>query len=527
MEAFAECLRKELIFSAIGVVALASLGSCGTDPKYYNKARQDGTLGCFKETPEYFQGPASSPRLDDQRTQVLYEFAIERLNGLFTAKGGVFRHLFHDERDSGECTPDKRSAIDYHASISAFSTPPLPTPQAADADGEDQSDSVAGGDGAGSDSAKADSPDQGKKGATKPAAGKPAPAKKKGGASSTKPDTTQASDAFGAVQRVQIVISSYLYSNQPADRIDKVYALITPIDPGVEFLSVDQVAVNTQLIDFGKRTVQNEFDFSALPLGKSQGQLTTLTPKFTRNLERNIKRQFTNQNVEIFPLRNVLLVSEDGGPAEADIRGNKSVTVTLRIPVGSSLCRYHRIFDLSAENGKEDAYTTNDICYIQRVPAAIGAVALVRRVEWAADTVEEDDDYVQWVPFKSFSVFNLWTNPAELYGIDLGDEALVVKENGKTLERVLFGSLRAALKLRGLLDRARLDDDRIGALRKGVYHWDLGDKKNTVIPLGLDSGKGRGKSGKVTTCLYRPQDPDLNKYHIATRKEDDFCSFDD
>lgn len=536
----------------LALVLLLLLSGCAISPRYYLTAEQGGSLGCFKfsETSKYYEAHADIDRRGGADSTQLLDFALNRLNGIFTRRTGIYSHLFYQHWDTGiQCSEDKNNPGPRHVAISSFAIPPAAPAAAAKQEEEKKGTSILN---------LYKKPDDPPSGAESPgAAGKPkppgtaktppktaaasktpqkkpsvAPSKPNPSTDQTPADKPQATTILPAdiIRRSQIVISSYLYSNHPADRLDKVYAIITPLDPGVEFLSIDEVKVQIQDIDFGLLKSQSNVDFSAIPFASLLQQTLTVTPKFQQQLERKLQRRYSIQNVEIFPLRNVLLVSEDGGPAQADISGNKSVTVTVRIPAGRALCRYHTVYDLqrkeTAVSGFERTYT----CHIDRIPAVMGAVAVARAPSAGGSTVEEGDDAVTWIPFKSLHVFDVWTNPTSLYGIDFGDSAVTVNVNGKKQERLLFGSFAAALVFRGWLSEKVAAAGDAEKLKGAVLPWEF--TKGASVSIGFERGKGKSSGERITTCLYqRPAKPEnvkkLSDASIPSRAETEYCALDD
>lgn len=145
-----------------------------------------------------------------------------------------------------------------------------------------------------------------------------------------KGDEYKSSLESGLIYEREFVISSYLYSLNPADRLEKVYSLITPIHPGVEFMRY-LTGEDKKPISYGieDTILKLETQPGGIPLFSRRQQIVSARGLVQRTLNRKISREFVTQNVEIFPLRNILFISQDGGPAGADISGNAKVRVVV------------------------------------------------------------------------------------------------------------------------------------------------------------------------------------------------------
>ncbi len=122
------------------------------------------------------------------------------------------------------------------------------------------------------------------------------------------------------LQKTELVISSYLYTTEPADRLLKAYMLVSPLSPGVRLVEEPgQRAV--QLIQVGTATTAGQVGMTA---GTPSGfpAALTVSPQLSRTIAEQVAKQYTTTNVEIFPLHNVLFLSEDAGPGAASIDGN-------------------------------------------------------------------------------------------------------------------------------------------------------------------------------------------------------------
>src|SRR5882724_8183922 len=474
--------ERSLKFILPVFVILVGLSACAT-PRYYRSAELSSKLGCFRwfdpsssdDTSEGYPQeykralaridvssgvPGDIPNENDRekigpvkkKEDSLLRLAYNRINGIFAGSRGIYHNLFKDhyspkvQPDGNGCSKDDET--DDQVAISAFSTPIVAA-----------SASVA----------------------------------------------TVGMDATLELPS-KIVRSYYLYSIHPADRLDKVYALITPLEPGVEFISADGIDVKTQSIKYGTIQTNNGLNSSAIPYGTAFGQLLTATPStISQNVSRDINRQFATQNTEIFPLRNVLLVSEDGGPSAADLSGNKSVTVTIRIPTGGRLCKYLGVYQL---NG--DGLSRNTVCHVDRIPALMGAIALERKVMWGGTTVDESDDDIKLVPFKSDVVFDLWVNPNNVYGIEYGTQTLKVKSKDKN-EPLLFNNYANALNFLSWLEKQNL---RTQCMVVKV-------KDSDPITACID-GVSEAKTASPIICTYRKHDSEYGPA-IPQRGAEDYC----
>lgn len=186
----------------------------------------------------------------------------------------------------------------------------------------------------------------------------------------------QKSEDKYSITPVKLIVSSYLYSLNPADRLEKVYTLIVPFDNTTKFVEVGDVQFLN--VPFGSEKDVIGLSSTDFTVGTSKDKPIQLTPSFTRTLERNIAKKYAILNAEIFPLGNVMLISQDGGPANAEIRGNVAVVTKI----------IHK-------TNKNDIY------------ALVASVAVVRKVIVGEDTIKEDDDTIKYVVFPSVVISNI------------------------------------------------------------------------------------------------------------------------
>jgi len=347
------------------------------------------------------------------------------------------------------------------------------------------------------------------------------------------------------IQNFQLVVTAYLFSLSPADRLEKIHTIITPIDRGVEFVTAQAAAIVTP-IKFGTQTDTGSLAIttSGIPIGGGPGSLA-VNPSISRAIARDIKRQFTTQNVQINPLRSMLFVDEDGGPAEADVSGNKVYDVTISIP--PNLCTPAVLVENVAkmenmdkpdknssqvsvtiqnsngtlaqpktednaargnpktkatENPTQD-FKLSPYCIFKEVRALIASVGIARFVEVGQSTVEEDDDWIRYVPFKNASITNLYppsTHDLGLKGSRQGKEdpivfvsnehfgepqplvfkdgAVVLNFNSKLLDAL---NAKAAGRLKPDADKLMADADKLKI--------DAGRSRLDVVELIADADK--------------------------------------
>jgi hypothetical protein len=470
----------------LGLVVTMVLAGCTTARYYASLLPPQEKLHCFSSE-------SMGRYLVVDIPPSLLDASLERVNGIFSGSRGIYPGLF--EHASGEGGKQCERDPEWGAHISAFSQAISPSaPPGAQLKGKDEQGQSKGKTGA----AKAKEADSGTT-----STGTPTESRGK--------DTTTP-----IAPRVQLVISSYLYSLHPADRLDKVYSLITPIDPGVEFLEVHGVTPLSP-ISFGSVTDLAEISAS---LGTPTGApaAISLSPKLSRSFDRQIARKYATQNVEIFPLRNVLLISEDGGPAAADIQGNSAVEVTLSIP--TSLCTYVDVFEPKTSQGALSMIKEFDLqhtCYVERVKVLVAAVGIARMVISGEKMVEEGEQDAQLRAFKTATVTSLWSNPTVLYGVEIEGQTPITferKSEGLT-GQILFDNIAAAARFRQFL-LAEFNKGRAGDLIQGELEWKEG-KVSVRTALPVDPSKVSGALLRI--CRFGRPQPDLSAYGMPPRRD--------
>jgi len=270
-------------------------------------------------------------------------------------------------------------------------------------------------------------------------------------------------------QDINLVTTNYLYSLNRADRLEKAYTLITPLHAGVEFVRTDTPMAD-KTVTFGTESVKYGLGTSSgIPVGSTLGSMVSISPSIEKSIQRNILKHYVLRNAEIFPMRNVLMISQDGGPADADIAGSAEVAVAIKIP--PDLCRYITIYKIGDPPAKEDTagkantalptpelyLNSSTICYIERVSALAASVSVARIVSVGKETVKEDDDVVIPRTFRNASLIDLWKNPTSLYQVELLQEKNVSRiflDNSRSGERsnvLTFRSFQDAVTVRNLI----------------------------------------------------------------------------
>ncbi len=506
-------------------VSLVFLGACSTTARYYRTQTVDHRLSCFR--PLSFALPKTDNRWPD------YYRALHEVNQTFATSNRAIASDFFDQMS---CTRTQRH-LEHRMGCESAPNPclklaespvpdvaysPTPTPSAGDSPRETPTHIT---------HCRAPSPPLPGHIAvfTEPLVAAPAP-QSSPGATAPAPGTDPFANLSSQLsQQVTLIISSYLYPPAPADRLYQVQTLIVPIDKDVTFQSVPGTRT-TALLSAGTLTSTNELDLS-LGSPATAPVSTSATPKFTQSFAEAIAKQYTTQNVEIFPNRNMLFISQNAGPGAADISGNTITSVTLKL--SPSLCQDVRIWARvtpapggptpvpcvccncktgpGAKATPTPPFSSQAICYIGEVDGLAASVAVARTVdrhcatdtfgdllghlgyalhlsgrpECGADTIAEDDDVAVLQPFKSYRVFELWRNPISLYGITfdgVGRDNSVVVRDGHYQSELLFGGADDAVAFRGWLVAQLTDVSKVRALSQGRLVWF--DK----VELGLSGG---------------------------------------
>lgn len=270
-------------------------------------------------------------------------------------------------------------------------------------------------------------------------------------------------------QDINLVTSNYLYSLNRADRLEKAYTLVIPLHAGVEFVKIDSPMAD-KTVTFGTESVKSGLSTtSGIPVGSSLGSTVSISPSIEKSIQRNILKHYVLRNAEIFPMRNVLMISQDGGPADADIAGSAEVAATIKIP--TDLCRYITVYKIDEPPAKGDAagkpnsalstpelyLNSSTICYIERVSALVASVSVARIVTEGKETVKEDDDIVIPRTFRNASVIDLWKNPMSLYQVEILQDkniSRILLDNSQSGTRgsvLTFRSFQDAVTVRNLI----------------------------------------------------------------------------
>ena len=494
------------------------LTSCATTPYYYKTQSLDAKLSCFDN------GSVPSYELAPAHDQDGYSTAISRANEIFaTSHFAIASQLFEDCGTPKQgASPGGSTGSDViRGHIAAFTEPFAlsASPSAAGAA------PVAGQPAASSSPSAAATP--GAAASTPPAPAGGASAANSGG------DTYANFDAQLS-QQVTLIISSYLYTVEPADRLSQVFTLVLPLDERVKFQSVPGSRV-VNLLSVGSTTAQNQLQLT-LGTPSTSPVNAQVQPTFSRQLQEAIAKQYTTQNVEIFALRNILFISQNAGPGSADISGNTMTSMTMQFP--PELCstvdvwapksapppppqpihhRHPRPGGPPATQPSKpdlDAFEAKPACYIGSVYGLVASVAVARTVNedcelqtvgdalsrlssdlrftypsrCGANTIPEDDDAAQLKPFKNAQVIELWRNPNRLYGIALPpggqtNRSVVVVDDAKFHGPLLFGSAGDALGFMAWLQGQLRDSRAQNRLMNGSLKW----AKNKGVTLGLSN----------------------------------------
>lgn len=457
-----------------------ALYGCGTTPKYFESSLPAPKLGCFNATEraKIFTYTTS----DTKERSCLFDKSLSRMNAIFSGKNGIYHSIF-----AREYTQTSLPCTDDHVADNADAQ--QLNPEFMDRSAVVSPISLPISDGGGNQSPSTTATATNNVTVNLPSSKTSA----KDAGSNTNQSTATAAvnpedhiDPAKDIQTVSIVISSFLYSNHPADRLDKVYAAIMPIDPGVTFENLGKLTPVQTVVKFGQVTTTANPTFSPIPLGSLSGQPISVTPGFSRSWQREINRQYATQNAEIWSGKDILMISEDGGPEQADLSGSRSVTATIKID-RAELCRQHRIYSYhTAPEAKKDKeqhpaptqLTGENICYVSRIPAIMGSIAVARLVAKGGGdgTIEEGDDSVQLHPYQNLISFDLWKNSHELYDIQVGNATLMRYVNQKPIEPVLFGDPVSAFRFKIWLEQFSSQPKAYQAFEEHSYPLDTNDK---------------------------------------------------
>ena len=240
---------------------------------------------------------------------------------------------------------------------------------------------------------------------------------------------------------VHMHIVSDLVSRDSADRLKWVFTFVVPLDPHARFLYAKGETSNHTKNDFG--TFQKSLKIAPKYMGFGGGEIDS-------QLAQHIIRQYLKQSViliqsntygELNPDRDVLLVSQEGGPGTASLGGDSAVAAILHVPATS--CHYVDLAsmkDKTNEEWSESNITSIPTCYIPRVQALQVSIAVVRDVgchlpfydylrpmywrsifnDCGKQTVLESDDIVKIMAVGTVQIFDLWKNRRTLFVVDSG-----------------------------------------------------------------------------------------------------------
>jgi hypothetical protein len=304
---------------------------------------------------------------------------------------------------------------------------------------------------------------------------------------------------------IQIIVSSYLYSISPPDRLEKIYTLIVPLQGGVEFVKIEPPDKKS-LVNFGDQTTTAKLG-ATVRLPSIMSTTLSLSPSLENSLKRTIQRQYIIRDAEIFPLKNVLMISQDGGPANSGIGGSVEINTTVRFP--PNLCKYLTVFEIEKSTPSELNLKSTPVCYIDKVPALAASVGLARTVNGGKETVQEDDEVIP-IAFKNISVIDLWSNPDSLYGVKfVGSNAeypITFGDDSKG-NIIAFKKFEDALIFKDWLSKKRTD-----AHAKMTLKVDGNNKMDSLKNVPTSSIKAEPQ-----ICTAGTSVSDLSKYDMAKR----------
>lgn len=507
-------------------------GSCTTTPRYYKEQYAPSKIACFhtSDVPKYelvqVDWKPDSPELTT---------LVDRLDKNFTSPDtGIVPDLFDCTRGPANDSKSVGTSQHIRGHVAAFTEPFIST--------------AAGPSGVGSSSTQ---PAATASPTTTPALTAPTPTASPspgGGPAST--GDPYANFDTQLSQQVTLIISAYLYTIEPADRLSHVFTLIEPLSEGVTFQSVPGTRT-VNLLSVGSVTTQNQLQFT-LSTPSTAPVNAQAQPAFSRQLQEAIAKQYTTQNVEIYPLRNILFVSQNAGPGSADITGNTITSVTMQFP--PDLCsavdvwrkldtrasstpqvsRHHQHRPAPAHTPSlkidKNAFEAIPSCYIRSVYGLVASVAVARTVDaecvphsfgeilsrvpsylrltrkhlCGADTIPEDDDVAKLVAFKNADIIELWRNPNRLYGValkpvggDYGSNVVVVND-ANFQGPLLFGSATDALSFIGWLRGQLRESTAQHRFLKRQLAW-----ANNQAELGSSEDWYATPEG-LSLCVYSP-----------------------
>lgn len=267
-------------------------------------------------------------------------------------------------------------------------------------------------------------------------------------------------------RQVPLLISTSFNSNNPADRLEKVYIFVRPLK-GAKIVDVEKPVLETQRekVNLGKENTSLEmssnFGLEGLAIGggDAKGKLG-LSPKFTQSLEKTLIKQFALRSVSLNPTRDILFVRQEGQEG-IDISGNVLSSVTLEIPSAPSILDFFSVEQKESEQViKRKAEALHNIGDID---ALVAWVAVARIVDAGSNTVHEDDDVVRPQVFSGQFPVNLWRNDASFFSLRLEIRSsgrcqsvpLVFYDDiERRARRIVFGSFTEAQRFKTYLMRS-------------------------------------------------------------------------
>jgi hypothetical protein len=473
------------------------ISCCATKPKYYS------TLAEVKQIPEfkYEKGGDLYGGYYVDNLQHYYgspdkelERAFEQINRMMTGERGIYSQLFCVKE---ECANKKNSNVpiektsEVHAYVSVLSQPVSPK---STQNNEATTDKP---------SADANDDSQSKSTPKKSPTNTCNACKNK--KTTDKPSTDKTVDD-PLKKDIQIIVSSYLYSINTADRLEKVYTLIVPLQGGVEFVKIESPHEKS-LVNLGEKTTDVKLGATA-GLPPIMSTTLSLSPSLENSLKQTIQKQYIIRDAEIFPLKNVLMISQDGGPANSGIGGSVEINTTVRFP--PNLCKYLTVFEIEKSTPSELNLKSTPVCYIDKVPALAASVGLARTVKGGKETVQEDDDEVIPIAFKNICVIDLWSNIDSLYGVKFvgSNEEYPITFGDKSIGNVIsFKKFEDALIFKDWISKIRTDTST-----KMTLKIDGDNKIDSLKNVPASSIKAEPQ-----ICIAGTSASDLSKHHIAKR----------
>lgn len=224
-----------------------------------------------------------------------------------------------------------------------------------------------------------------------------------------------------ARQQVPLLISTSFNSNNPADRLERVYIFLQPLQD-TKIVDVDKLVLETVKVNvtLGKEVTTQEvsptFSIENLLVGDdAKGKGGLASSKFGRTLDKTLTKQFALRSVSLDPQRDILFVRQEGQEG-IDISGNVLSTITLETsPSPTVLDLFSVEFQPASQTGSSTPVgvikrSQEPFHNIGSIDATVAWVAVARLVEGGSETVSEEDDVVQPKVFSGQFKVNLWRN---------------------------------------------------------------------------------------------------------------------